>query len=76
VVETTRLSSRGQVILPKSVREARHWRAGTEFLVESIEEGDPFETFMPAPAAGRPAQEAVIRVRYWSGWWTGSRQFV
>jgi AbrB family looped-hinge helix DNA binding protein len=39
VVETTRLSSKGQVILPKSVREARHWRAGTEFLVESTEEG-------------------------------------
>jgi len=38
-VEKTRLSSKGQVILPKSVREARHWRAGTEFLVESTEEG-------------------------------------
>ncbi len=39
MVETTRLSSKEQVILPKSVREARHWRAGAEFLVESIEEG-------------------------------------
>jgi AbrB family looped-hinge helix DNA binding protein len=38
-VETTRLSSKGQIILPKSVREARHWRAGTEFLVESTDEG-------------------------------------
>jgi AbrB family looped-hinge helix DNA binding protein len=38
-METTRLSSKGQVILPKSIREARHWRAGTEFLVESTEEG-------------------------------------
>lgn len=33
------MSSRGQIILPKSVREARHWRAGTEFLVENAEEG-------------------------------------
>jgi AbrB family looped-hinge helix DNA binding protein len=38
-VETTRLSSKGQIILPKSVREAHHWRAGTEFLVENAEEG-------------------------------------
>jgi AbrB family looped-hinge helix DNA binding protein len=38
-METTRLSSKGQVILPKSVREAHHWRAGTEFLVETTEEG-------------------------------------
>jgi AbrB family looped-hinge helix DNA binding protein len=38
-METTRLSSKGQIILPKSVREARHWRVGTEFLVESTDEG-------------------------------------
>jgi AbrB family looped-hinge helix DNA binding protein len=38
-VQTTRLSSKGQVILPKSVREARHWPAGTEFVVESTAEG-------------------------------------
>jgi AbrB family looped-hinge helix DNA binding protein len=38
-VETTRLSSKGQVILPKSVREAHCWPPGTEFLVESTEEG-------------------------------------
>jgi hypothetical protein len=38
---------------------------------------DPFETFMPPPAAGRVAQEAVIRVRnFWSCWRTSSRQFV
>lgn len=38
-METTRLSSKGQVILPKSVRDARHWPAGTEFLVEDFEDG-------------------------------------
>jgi AbrB family looped-hinge helix DNA binding protein len=38
-VETTRLSSKGQVILPKSVRDARHWGAGTEFVVENTAEG-------------------------------------
>ena len=38
-METTRLSSKGQVILPKSVRDAHRWRAGTEFQVESTDDG-------------------------------------
>ncbi len=46
---TTRLSSKGQVILPKSVRDARSWQPGTEFAVEEVPEGvllrpvQPFE---------------------------------
>ncbi len=38
-METTRLSSKGQVILPKSVREAHHWTPGTEFEVVDHPEG-------------------------------------
>ena len=38
-METTRLSSKGQLILPKSVRDARRWGPGTEFSVEELEEG-------------------------------------
>jgi AbrB family looped-hinge helix DNA binding protein len=38
-METTRLSSKGQVILPKSVRQQRNWTAGTEFAVESCGDG-------------------------------------
>ncbi len=38
-METTRLSSKGQVILPKSVRDAHQWVAGTEFEVEDRPEG-------------------------------------
>ena len=34
----TRLSSKGQVIIPKAVRDARGWRAGQELVVE--ERGD------------------------------------
>ena len=38
-MQTTRLSSKGQVILPKSVREAHRWRPGTEFVVEELPDG-------------------------------------
>ena len=31
-METTRLSSKGQVIIPKTLRDAHHWLAGQEFI--------------------------------------------
>jgi len=50
-METTRLSTKGQVILPKSVRDAHHWEAGTEFVVENLAEGvllRPLKPFAPS----------------------------
>ena len=38
-METTRLSTKGQLILPKSVRDAKAWKAGMEFTVEATKEG-------------------------------------
>ena len=38
-METTKLSSKGQVILPASIRTAKHWHAGVEFAVESTADG-------------------------------------
>ena len=38
-METTRLSSKGQIILPKTVRDAHHWGPGTDFSVEDSGEG-------------------------------------
>jgi AbrB family looped-hinge helix DNA binding protein len=37
-METTRLSTKGQIVLPKDIRTARAWGPGTEFTVE--ERGD------------------------------------
>jgi AbrB family looped-hinge helix DNA binding protein len=37
-METIKISSQGQVILPKSLREAHHWEAGLELI--AIEMGD------------------------------------
>ena len=36
---TTRVSSKGQVVLPKAVRERRGWTTGTELVVEERPEG-------------------------------------
>ena len=36
---TTTVSTKGQVILPKAIREQRHWSAGTELTVEDTPEG-------------------------------------
>ena len=38
-METTRLSTKGQIVLPKSVRTAHAWGPGTEFAVEETHEG-------------------------------------
>ena len=38
-MQTTKLSSKGQVVPPKSVRDARGWREGTEFVIEAVADG-------------------------------------
>jgi AbrB family looped-hinge helix DNA binding protein len=38
-METTRLSSKGQIILPKAVRDQHHWGPGTDFSVEDTGDG-------------------------------------
>jgi AbrB family looped-hinge helix DNA binding protein len=38
-METTRISTKGQIILPKSLRVARAWGPGTEFTVEETGNG-------------------------------------
>ena len=38
-MERTKLSSKGQVILPAATRNANQWGAGVEFAVENTAEG-------------------------------------
>ncbi len=38
-METTRLSSKGQIVLPKDIRDSRSWAPGTEFTVEESGDG-------------------------------------
>lgn len=48
-MEMTRLSSKGQVILPKSIREAHRWQPGTEFMVEDTTAGVLLRPAKPFP---------------------------
>ena len=36
---TTTISTKGQVILPKPLRDQRNWKAGTRLIVEQTPEG-------------------------------------
>lgn len=36
---TTVISTKGQVILPKAIRDVRHWPAGTRLTVEDTPDG-------------------------------------
>lgn len=50
-MEIVRLSSKGQFVLPKSIRDRHHWEAGTEFII--IERGSeliikPARVFPPS----------------------------
>jgi AbrB family looped-hinge helix DNA binding protein len=36
---TTRISTKGQIILPKAIRQRRQWDAGTRLVVEETAEG-------------------------------------
>ena len=38
-METTTLSSKGQIIIPKALRDSHHWRPGTKFFIEETPAG-------------------------------------
>ena len=49
-METTRLSSKGQIIIPKALRDAYHWESGLEFVVIDTGQGvllKPYHPFAP-----------------------------
>lgn len=46
-METTRLSSKGQVIIPQVIREAHQWLPGIEFMVTDTGQGILLTPVMP-----------------------------
>ena len=54
---TTTVSTKGQVILPKTMREALHWEAGMRLIVENTPEG---VLLKPEPAFSETRAEDVF----------------
>ena len=52
---TTTVSTKGQVILPKAIRQRREWAAGTRLVVEETPDGVLLKR-APAFAATRPEE--------------------
>ena len=54
----TRLSSKGQVIIPKALRDAKRWAAGMSLVAEQTTEG-----ILLRPAAQQQKQPAGVALR-------------
>ncbi len=48
-MHTTKLSSKGQVIIPKPLRSAHHWEAGQELVVIDMGDGILLKPKTPFP---------------------------
>lgn len=62
-MQLTLLSSKGQVIIPKAMREARHWHAGTRLEVKDTADGLLLTPVQPQQKAALPEGLAIIRHR-------------
>ena len=54
---TTTVSTKGQVILPKTIRQALRWEAGTRLVVENTPDG---VLLKPAPSFAETRHEDVF----------------
>lgn len=62
-MQLTLLSSKGQVIIPKAMREARHWHAGTRLEVTNTAEGLLLKPVQPQQKMALVKGLAAIRSR-------------
>jgi AbrB family looped-hinge helix DNA binding protein len=62
-MQTTLLSSKGQVIIPKTLRDAHRWHAGTRLEVLETAEGILLKPVVDANKTALPAGLAAIRKR-------------
>lgn len=47
MMEKTRLSNKGQVVIPKAIRARRGWKAGLEFVIEDVGDGIKLRPIKP-----------------------------
>lgn len=62
-VATTKMSSKGQIVIPEEIRNALHLKAGTKFVV--VGEGDVvvLKTITPPPPSSSEFKEMILKAR-------------
>jgi AbrB family looped-hinge helix DNA binding protein len=60
-LETTRLSTKGQIVLPKTVRASRAWGPGTKFTIEETGDGILLRPAACFPASGLDKVAGCLR---------------
>ncbi len=61
---TTTVSTKGQIVLPRSVRQSRHWEPGTKLIVENTPDG---VLLKPAPVLEETSDDEVFGMLNWRG---------
>jgi AbrB family looped-hinge helix DNA binding protein len=66
-METTRLSSKGQIVLPLSIRQKRKWEPGTQLTVEETEDGVLLRPAKPFPPTTMDELIAILEKNKYKG---------
>ncbi len=64
LTDTIRLTPQGQVALPESLRVARHWNVGQEFIIEIVDDGILLK---PTPLFASTTLEDVAGCLHYAG---------
>lgn len=62
-METTKPSSKGQVIIPKAVRNSHHWDAGLELVVIDMGDGVLLKPKTPFPSTSLAEVAGMLKER-------------
>lgn len=62
-METTKLSSKGQVIIPKAFRNTHHWETGLELMVIDTGDGILLKPKAPFPATALTDVAGMLKSR-------------
>ena len=60
---TTRVSSKGQVVLPREVRDRKKWQPGTTLVVEETREGVLLRLEKPFPPTTLEEVAAILQYK-------------
>jgi AbrB family looped-hinge helix DNA binding protein len=62
-METTRLSTKGQIVVPGKIRASRAWKPGTQFTIEETSAGILLRPVSPFPATHLSDVAGCLRSR-------------